>query len=322
MLRKIILLFSFILIFTFCKAQNDDSLWTQKSFVSRLTSIPPKPHKARLVGISSTYAAAWGGSIVALNEIWYKGYPKTSFHTFNDAGEWLQVDKVGHAYSAYRLGLGFSSILQWGGLEKKKSVYIGALSGVVSQSVIEILDGYSAKWGFSYSDMTANILGSGLYAGQYALWGEQRILFKFSTHQYHYPTGILSDRARNLYGATAFELIFKDYNAQTYWLSANLKSFAPKSKIPAWLNMAVGYGADGMYGGNTNQWTDKNGISFNRADIPRLRQFYFAPDIDWSRVPVKSKWLHAVLSTLNLKTPLPTLEILQNGKIKFHPLYF
>ena len=43
--------------------------------------------------------------------------------------------------------------------------------------------------------------------------------------------------------------MLKDYNAQTYWFSANLKSFFPEIKFTAWLNVAVGYGAEGMFGG-------------------------------------------------------------------------
>lgn len=303
--------------------ESQDSIWKEKTFISRATSIPPFQSKPRLIGVTATYIAGWTGSLIALNEIWYKGYPKSRLKSFDDSKEWLQVDKIGHTYSAYRLGLGYSSILQWSGMDKDKSVYIGALSGILSQSVIEILDGHSEKWGFSWSDMGANILGSVIYAGQHALWKEQRILFKFSTHKYNHPDGMLMDRARNLYGTTAFELIFKDYNAQTYWLSANLKAFIPKSKLPSWLNLAVGYGADGMYGGFENTWTDnETGTGYNRTDVPRLRQFYLSPDIDLSRIKTKSKFLQGLFTTFNLKIPMPTIELNSKGRLKFHALHF
>lgn len=304
------------------KANAQDTTWSEKSFLSKATTIAPTPNKGRIIGVSAAYAAGWTGTLIALNETWYKGYPKGKFHAYDDSGEWLQVDKVGHTYSAYRLSLGYSAILQWSGVDKDKSVYLGAVSGVVSQSVIEILDGYSAKWGFSWSDMGANILGSGMYAGQHALWGEQRVLFKFSTHKNIYQQGMLRDRANALYGTSAGARIFKDYNAQTYWLSANLKSFMPDSKLPKWLNIAVGYGAKGMYGGYENIWTDDAGVQYNRTDVLRLRQFYLSPDIDLSRIKTKSKFLNSFLSTFNLKIPFPTLEINSNGTLKFHALYF
>jgi len=321
-LKKYIFLIVILISCLHSEGQDADSIvWNQKTFTQKLTSIPPYPIKGRIIGISAAYAAGWTGTLIALNEIWYKNYPKSGFHTFNDSKEWLQVDKIGHLYSAYRLGLGYSSVLQWSGLDKDKSVYIGALSGVVSQSVIEILDGYSDEWGFSWSDMGANILGSGMYAGQHALWGEQRVWFKFSTHKYKHPQGMLSDRADNLYGTTPFELIFKDYNAQTYWLSANLNAFFPQSRLPKWLNLAVGYGGDGMYGGFENKWIDNN-IAYDRTDVPRLRQYYLSPDIDLSRIDFRSKFLNSFFETFNIKTPLPTLEINSAGKLKFHAIYF
>ena len=39
--------------------------------------------------------------LIGLNAEWYAKYPRSGFHFFNDYAEWLQVDKVGHAFSAY-----------------------------------------------------------------------------------------------------------------------------------------------------------------------------------------------------------------------------
>ncbi|OJU23360.1 MAG: hypothetical protein BGN92_03335 [Sphingobacteriales bacterium 41-5] len=50
-------------------------------------------------------------------------------------------------------------------------------------TVIEILDGFSNKWGFSWGDMAANVFGAGMFQGQQLLWNEQRIKFKFSFHK-------------------------------------------------------------------------------------------------------------------------------------------
>ncbi len=295
--------------------------WNEKTFLEKAVSIPPKPIENRVIAVTSIYTAAWTGTIIGLNEVWYKDYPKSKFHAFDDSGEWLQVDKVGHAFSAYKLSQYFSLALRWSGIDKDKSIYIGAASGVLSQSVIEILDGYSAEWGFSWADMGANVAGSGMFAGQHALWGEQRVKFRFSRGVATYPEGILQRRADNLYGTTFAEKYLKDYNAQTYWLSANLKSFLPKSNLPPWLNAAVGYGATGMYGGYKNVWTDaaKNQY-YDRTDIPRLRQFYLSPDIDFSRINTGYKWLDSFFDVVNLRLPLPSLELRSDGKLKFHAL--
>ena len=102
------------------------------------------------------------------NNTWYKDYPKTSFHTFNDSKEWLQMDKVGHAWAAYNAGRA-STACGNGPAFIKKAAWIGGLSSTVYLTVIEFLDAHSAKWGWSWSDMAANILGSG-FIHQPATW--------------------------------------------------------------------------------------------------------------------------------------------------------
>ena len=38
------------------------------------------------------------------------------------------------------------------------------------QASFEVLDGYSAKWGFSIPDIAFNTVGAGLYTSQELLW--------------------------------------------------------------------------------------------------------------------------------------------------------
>lgn len=294
---------------------------------------PDSLNKKRLTLVCAGEGALWLGSMIALNETWYAHYPRSPFHLFNDLGEWKQVDKVGHAWSAYWGTQLSSSLYRWSGLPRKKAAVYGAATGMAYMSVIEILDGFSKKWGFSLGDMTANAGGSLLYAGQTYAWGEQRIEFKFSTHLNRYTSGDLAWRANNLFGASTMERFLKDYNAQTYWLSTNLWSFAKESKLPRWLNIAVGYGADGLFGGFDNvQRDDENQIvlnangkpAFDRRDIARLRQFYLSPDIDLSKIRIHGKTPRVllVLNGLKLKFPMPALEWHTQRGLVFHALYF
>lgn len=116
--------------------------------------------------------------------------------------------------------------------------------------------------------------------------------------------------------------MLKDYNAQTYWLSANLKSFFPQNSLPAWLNIAVGYGADGMFGGFENKWLDNMGNEVSRYDIKRSRQYYLAPDIDFTRIKTRSKFLRTGFSILNaFKLPAPAIE-LSKGRLKIKTIAF
>src|SRR5690606_41174356 len=85
------------------------------------------------------------------------------------------------------------------------------------------------------------------------------------------------------------EQFFKDYNGQTLWLSANLHSFLKKeSRFPAFLNLAFGYGADGMTGAFSNATNYQGNII---PEFTRCRQFYLAPDIDLTKIKTNSSVL-------------------------------
>jgi hypothetical protein len=279
---------------------------------------------SRIWLVTGINVVAYGGSLIILSNTWYKNYPHTSFHTFNDNKEWLQVDKVGHGWTAYTAGRISAGMWRWAGLPSNKAAIIGGLSGTLYLTVIELLDAHSAKWGWSWGDMAANILGSGFFISQELLWKEQRVQYKFSFHHKDYGDPVLNERADDLFGQSWLERMLKDYNAQTYWLSANLKSFFPRSNLPRWLNVSVGYGADGMFGGFQNKWIDvDSGVVVDRTDIPRVRQFYLAPDIDFTKIQTNKKWVRTVLFCLNaFKCPAPALMIDSKGKVKVYPLYF
>jgi uncharacterized protein YfiM (DUF2279 family) len=262
------------------------------------------------------------GSLIALNHAWYNDHVRTSFHTFNDSKEWLQVDKAGHTWSAYTFSRISGDLWKWTGIDDKKAVLAGSITSLVYLTGIEYLDGHSSKWGWSWSDIAANVTGAGIYASQELLWNEQRIIIKFSSHKGTYDAS-LAERTNDLFGQSTIERLFKDYNHQAYWLSVNLKSFIPESKIPGWLNIAVGYGAEGMLGGFENKWTDKNNIARERHDIARMRQYYISPDIDLTKINTNSKGLRTLFNILNyIKVPAPALMINSKGKLKAYPLYF
>ena len=280
------------------------------------------PGRVRL--ITAINVAGYGGSLLILNNAWYKNYPRTSFHTFNDTREWLQVDKFGHAWTAYNTGKVSAAMWKWAGLSDKKATLIGGLSGTAYLTIIEFLDGHSAEWGWSWGDMGANLFGSALFISQQLAWKEQRIQYKFSFHRMNYAGPLLHNRANDLFGSSWYERMLKDYNGQTYWMSVNLKSFFTASKLPAWLNVSVGYGADGMFGGFDNTARDaNNNIIFDRTDIPRKRQFYIAPDVDLTKIKTNSKFLKTMFRGLNsFKFPAPALMIDSKGKLKAYAVYF
>ncbi len=264
----------------------------------------------------------YGGSMAGLYQTWYKNYPQTKLHSFNDWDEWKQMDKVGHVYSAYTMSRFGREIWRNSGLNNKQQIWIGGLTGVVYQTVIETLDGFSEAWGWSWGDFGANFLGSGIYVSQALMGDEQLFLIKTSFHPTHYDDEVLNQRSKLLFGKSLPERFLKDYNGQTYWLSMNVKKLVPNSKVPVWLNVAVGYGADGMFGARSNIWKNADGSELNRSEIKRSRQWYLAPDVDFTKIKTRKKWVKAALFVANsLKFPAPALE-LNRGKLKMNWLYF
>jgi hypothetical protein len=300
------------------------SLFIQTTlFAQDSLSTPGKNKKGRIALISGLNVVGYGASILIFSNQWYKKYPRTSFHTFNDSKEWLQMDKLGHVWASYNAGRASAAMWRWAGLPAKKAIWIGGLSSTVYLTVIEFLDAHSSKWGWSWTDMGANFIGSGLFIGQQLGWQEQRIQFKFSFHYKNYAEPMLTTRANDLFGDNWPERMLKDYNGQTYWLSANLRSFFSGSNLPGWLNVAIGYGAEGMFGGFENKWTDGDpGFPVDRTDIKRYRQWYLAPDINFSKIKTKSKAVRVLFAAMDaFKFPTPSLEF-SNGKVRVNAIHF
>ena len=253
------------------------------------------------------------GTLIGLNQIWYADYPKSGFRFINDNAEWLQMDKAGHVFSAYQLGRFGAESLQWSASSKKHQLLYGAGLGFAFLTAVEILDGHSAQWGASLGDVVANASGTALYVSQDLIWNEQRVTPKFSFHTTQY-----AQYRPAVLGSSISEQVLKDYNGQTYWLSINLHSFAKESKIPKWLNLAIGYGAEGMVTGN--DYNINIDAEFNPT---RYRQFYLSLDVDLKKIQTKSHFLKTIFSVLNVvKIPAPTIEFVHFNDIKYHFIYF
>ncbi|MBL4623637.1 MAG: DUF2279 domain-containing protein, partial [Flavobacteriales bacterium] len=243
-------------------------------------SVIYNPKRAAIVAGIELFG--YSSAMLTLNNLWYKDYPRSSFHWFNDNQQWLQMDKMGHATTSYYMGKVGIDALKWAGVSDNTSAIYGGMLGLVFLTSVEVFDGLSEEWGASSGDVIANLSGVGLLIGQELLWKEQRVMLKFSTHFSPY-----AQYRPNVLGGSWNERFLKDYNGQTYWLSINLKAFAGKeSPIPNWLNLAVGYSADGITGGSQNYKFDNDGNAI--PEFERQRQFFLSLDVDLTRI--KTKW--------------------------------
>lgn len=274
-------------------------------------------NKPKKIFLLSGCGALAGGSIIYLNQVWYSQYNTGKFHFFDDSKEWLQMDKAGHVHSTFQMANLTMKAFDWAGFTKKQSLFIGGTMGYAYMTAIEIMDGYSNGWGFSWADLGSNTLGTALAIGQHAAWKEQRLNLKISFHQTEW-----AQYNPDLLGKNLSEQVLKDYNGQTYWLTVSPFTFIKSDrKLPKWLGLSIGYGADGMLGGFYNDIAivDANGFV---KKVNRERQYYLSLDVDLSKIKTRYKFVNAVLNAFNiLKIPAPTLEF-QNGKTKFYYFYF
>jgi hypothetical protein len=275
-----------------------------------------EPHRGRTHLIGGAVLGLYPISMYWLYTQWYKDYPQSSFHFFNDNSEWEYMDKYAHTWDAYSIAKPLMRSFHWAGQSNKNSTFYACGISFLYQTTIEVFDGFSSEWGFSGGDVLANMTGIGTFAFQQLLWEEQRIVLKYSFHQTKY-----SKYRPELLGSSLPENILKDYNGLTYWLNVNPRSWMSKdSRFPKWLSIGVGIGAEGMTGGKSNP------LEVDGKPIPefeRYTQYYLSVDLDFSRVDFRSKFLNSFFKVINIiHLPAPAVEFSKGRKTSWHLIYF
>ena len=267
----------------------------------------------RLVGVVAGTAVVYALSTYLLGKTWYTR--RVPFHTFDDNREWLQMDKVGHATTAYAISRGEYELFRWSGVPDRTAALTGGAIALLFQSTIEVFDGHSEGWGFSKGDMAANAAGIALFMGQQYGFGVQKVSLRYGFTQSIYP-----QYRPELLGRSRFAQLLKDYNGQQYWLSVNLAAVLPVGPtFPRWLNLDLGYSGSGMTGGSANP--PLYGSNGQPIVFRRVRQFYLAPDVDLARLaPAGSTGRMLLGATQFIKLPSPSLEFNARDGWRWHPL--
>jgi uncharacterized protein YfiM (DUF2279 family) len=274
-----------------------------------------KLNKPMLATAIATQAVLYTGGISYLSFVWYKDHERVPFHYYNDNAGYLQMDKFGHAYASYFESYVCYHWLRKAGVSKNKALLYGGTMGLVLQTPIEIFDGMYEGWGFSWGDMAANAAGSALLIGQELLFDEQVIRHKFSFSKSAY-----FDQANGYLGNTLLESFFYDYNSHTHWFSVNANRFIMKNSLPPWINISVGYSANGMFGEFENRQYYR-GVRLPEVD--RTRQFLLSLDVDWEKIPTSSPFLKTLFKGMNfIKIPFPTIEVDSKGQLRGYWFYF
>jgi hypothetical protein len=292
---RLLIVVSFIVSGFYSQAQSD-------------TVIFRKPCRKILVGGLTGVTA--GSSLVYLQTAWYSSYKTEAFHFFNDNAEWQQMDKAGHFFTSYQTSRLMMDAFEWAGFNRKTERWVGGSIGLVYLTAIEIMDGYSGGWGFSWGDESANIAGTALAIAQESLWNEQRLHIKFS----YFPSGMAQFNPA-LLGSTPTTRLLKDYNSQAYWLSFGAPLFGiGEKKFPSWLLFSVGYSASGMTGGHGNIAPGTKNSDGNPITFERKRILLFSLDVDFTKIKTRSRFLKGLFSAVNvLKVPFPSISVSQSG---------
>ena len=270
-------------------------------------------NKSRFYSLIISEVAVSTIATIGLQYLWYKKFPKSKFHFFNDNNEWLNMDKVGHATTAYNISAIQYNALRWCGVNKSNAILGGGFTGLAYLTFIEISDGFSAQWGFSKGDMAANLLGVALFASQQYAWNQQKIQLRFSYH----TTGYAKYNPKEL-GENLAQRLLKDYNGQTYWLSVNVHSLLKQnSGFPKWINADFGYGAEGMIGAVTNpSLIDGKPV----PEFVRRRELFFS--VDGAFAKKDNTPYPAWINIIHLPVPVVELKTKSRFPMKFKTIYF
>lgn len=320
-MKKFVILFLPLIIWAgSSNGQNTDSLFIPRT-LSNKPYYPEHPNKTRLACLIGGEAALYAGELAFLNTVWWGGRGETPvpFFFHNDNAGYLQIDKLGHFTTAYNESMLAYYAYRKTGISKNTALWISGFTGFALQLPIEIWDGFYEKWGFSWGDIVANTLGSGLFAAQEYFFDDQIVKMKFSFFQSEYARDPLVKES-GLLGSTFFQSMSDDYNGHTYWASANLSKMLPGSKLPKWLNVAVGYSINGVLGEYYN-YPEYHGVTLPQYD--RTRQFLFSLDVKWDEIHTHSEFLKFIFKGLDIiKIPFPALELNSKGQFKGYWLYF
>ncbi|MFY8161113.1 MAG: DUF2279 domain-containing protein [Candidatus Kapaibacteriota bacterium] len=250
------------------------------------------------------------------NTIWKERIP---FRIVEDGAYGLYSDKPGHVIGSYYTANTLTDALIISGVDWESSVITSGILGLAYMSYIEVLDGYGKGFGFSPSDMYANIFGAGLYVAQYYSPFLQNITPKYT----YFPSNWFGQRKRQPH-----DFFIDDYSSQTLWLTFNMHNMLPESLAnywPDWLDVSLGYAARNLtevYDPEKIYFHDPN-VTFRNNQVEGDPKFIISLDYNLVKLlPDGGSFWNWAKQTLNFfKFPAPALEIGYDGKSKLYLIY-
>jgi len=170
--------------------------------------------------------------IYQANTIWKD---QAEFKILEDGQYALYADKAGHVFGGYFMSYMYTELFSSTGISWELSNILGATIGLTYQTYVEVLDGYGSNFGFSPSDMYANIFGAGFFLAQHYVPFLQNFTPKFM----YIPADAHGQMKRQPHFA-----FIDDYSSHTLWMSVNVHNLLPEDYNqywPKWLQLSFGY---------------------------------------------------------------------------------
>ncbi len=163
--------------------------------------------------VGTSYAASWA----VVSAAWWANQDASNGFHFRDEGAFGSstyaggADKLGHFYSTYVFTRMYSDILEWGGFSRAVSMVGASVLTAAFFTGVEVKDGYAPQYGFSVTDLAANLAGQVTALG-FMLVPE--LDEAVSVKVMYFPS---ADYARS-----PSLNIMEDYSGQTYLLAFHL----------------------------------------------------------------------------------------------------
>ena len=194
-------------------------------------------------GYTKWWDDGFGGGFKTAKEGW-----------FGSGTESGGTDKLGHMFSNYASVRLLTPMFTTLGNSREESIRLAGWTTIGIFTAIEVLDGYSRKWGFSPQDAMMNVAGTalGVYLESHPDV-DDKFDFRFA---YRRSKGSGFDP-------------FGDYSGQRYLLVLKADGFETTRRIPAlrYLELSVGYQARGFDPGGDRRRDLYVGVSLNLSRL-------------------------------------------------------
>lgn len=239
-----------------------------------------------IVGGVTTGAFIYGH--ILQSNLWWKG-EKSNFH-FDWEHDWsyaLGSDKFGHFFFPYLTSDVYRRAFLWSGVDSTSSLWLASGLALTYETYVEVKDGFSKEWGFSWGDFTADALGAAYPVIQHYVPALKPYSLKISFSP--------SEKFR----AGEHKAIFDDYESTYHWLSVDVHALLPepqRSVWPPWLHLALGHSVKQLdfAGGGTHE-------------------LFISLDWNLRGVPIEGWWWNAIAYVFQYyRLPAPAVRLYPN----------